>query len=154
MFLVRDSREERTNQIHKLMDVDVIIAVIMAAADFEWTCRRCILALGKSPTKYIREKQLKNATFRTYPKAWHTEVYPRLNKRIEDVLSKFTFDNKMNEAFILRNKLVHGEIGSVNTDYGREKVEELLIASTELTAFADKCGEPIYGRRLVRVKPR
>jgi len=155
MFLVRDTREERTKQIRKLMELDPVIAVIMAAADFEWTCRRCVLALGKSPTKHIREKVLHKASFAKYTGAWEKEVYPMWGKHIGEIIGESFFDNATNEAFILRNKLVHGEFGTVTDGYGREQVEKLLDASVKLTAFAaDTCGEPIYGRRIIRIKPR
>ena len=152
MFLVYDSHVERVKKIRSLIDFDIVIAVIVAAVYFEWTVRRAILALGASPTKYIRENYLKGATFKQYPQIWNKEVYPRLNKRIGDVLSNFAFGD--NPAFTLRNRIVHGELGSVKFDFGKEKVEEILTAIEELNNFAITQYEPLSGRRIVRKKAR
>ena len=154
MFLVQGTRPERSDKIRSLMDIDINVAVIIAAADFEWTCRRCILALGKSPTKYIREELLAGATFSKYPGIWDKEVYPMVGEHINEVLTTFRFDRTTNDAFKLRNKLVHGESGPVSFNYGREKAEEILLASEELSNFAMKKHEPIYGRMIRRTKTK
>jgi hypothetical protein len=154
MFFVNDSRDERNNKIRSLIDTDICIAVLVAAADFEWTCRRCILALGCSPTKHIRENVLKGATFTQYPRKWNIEVYPRFSIHIDAILPHGFLFNKDNEAFELRNKIIHGECGFVKFDYGKEKVEEILLASNKLTEFAKNQYDPIYGRRIMRTKAR
>ena len=55
MFLINDTMEERHQTIRSFLSSDPMIAVILAAADFEWTVRRAILALGTLPTKEIRK---------------------------------------------------------------------------------------------------
>ena len=151
MFLVHDTHEERLELIRKLAKIDMAVAVIIAAMYFEWTYRRAILALGCSTTKVIREEILDGATFNDYPRIWNKEVYPRLNIHIEDVLKNFTFKN--NPALTLRNKLVHAESGTVKSDYGNEKVEEIISAIEGLNKFALKYYEPL-SRKIVRRKPR
>ena len=54
MFLVADNRNDRDLLIKSYFDAEPAISILLAAADFEWTVRRAILALGKSPTKHIR----------------------------------------------------------------------------------------------------
>ncbi len=59
MFLVRDRIEARHEKIRTFMGSDdAAIAVLLAAADFERTVRRAILALGNTPTKQLRTKVL------------------------------------------------------------------------------------------------
>ncbi|MDL2279801.1 hypothetical protein LJC15_03945 [Desulfovibrio sp. OttesenSCG-928-G11] len=146
MFLVTDDREERSKKIREFIDIDVEVAVLVAAADFEWTCRRCILALGTSPTKYIRNNVLKGKTFTKYPQIWKQEVYPMYLISIEDLLPNFSF--KGNAAFDLRNQIIHGEVGKVKFENGKETVEEILSATERLTDFAEEKGYPI--NRMIR----
>ena len=56
MFSIYETRENREELLNKLLEVDRCIALVIAFLDFEWTIRRCILALGRSPTRVIREK--------------------------------------------------------------------------------------------------
>ena len=151
MFLVSDNREYRSQKIRSLIDIDIEIAVLVAAADFEWTCRRCILSLGQSPTKYIREHVLKKATLSKYPTAWKQEVSSRGYVTIEEIIPNFKF--KDNAAFDLRNKIIHGELGTVNFDFGKETVENILSASEALANFAEDHLEGIY-RMIKRIKKR
>jgi hypothetical protein len=54
-LLVSDTQENRHAQIRRLLvDQKAVIAVLLAAADVEWTIRRAIIALGTSPTAYLR----------------------------------------------------------------------------------------------------
>src|SRR5947209_7425665 len=59
MFFVDDSREGREARIASfLIDADAAIAVLLAAAHFEWVTGRAIMALGNSPNKLLRPKLL------------------------------------------------------------------------------------------------
>lgn len=151
MFLVNDTREKRTEKIRKFMDLDISIAVIIAAADFEWTCRRCILALGKSPTKQMKETG--GVLFRCngldkYKNAWKQEVQPIHGKSLPQVIHEWEFFKT--SGFPLRHKLVHGISGTTGREYGMKAVESILSASIDLTNFAESHEEPIYGRKIVR----
>jgi hypothetical protein len=57
MFWVRDSREERYSRIRKFLTKDdAAIAVLLAAANLEWTLRRATILLGKSERTTLRNK--------------------------------------------------------------------------------------------------
>ena len=56
MFSIYETREDREKLLHDLKELDPCVALVIAFLDFEWTVRRCILALGKSPTKDIHAK--------------------------------------------------------------------------------------------------
>jgi hypothetical protein len=54
MFKIYETRENREELMKKILSEDPCVALVIAFIDFEWTVRRCILALGKSTTKDIR----------------------------------------------------------------------------------------------------
>ena len=56
MFNIYETRSDRDLFLNKLKEMDPCVALVIAFLDFEWTVRRCILALGLSSTKNIREK--------------------------------------------------------------------------------------------------
>lgn len=56
MFKIYETRENREELMKKILSEDPCVALVIAFIDFEWTVRRCILALGKSVTKDIRAK--------------------------------------------------------------------------------------------------
>lgn len=154
MFLINDKQSSRHNKIRKHLSKDPAIAVILAAADFEWTARRAILALGRSPTKTI------NGRFETERKGgpdalkeyWKCEVKPRLGTDLASIVSDW---QRLNEkSYRLRNSLVHGAVGSVGGEYATQAVETMLSASKAIADYASEQGEPVYGRRIRRLKQR
>lgn len=56
MFNIYETRENRVKLLQELKDLDPCVGLVIAFLDFEWTLRRCILSLGKSPTKEIRQE--------------------------------------------------------------------------------------------------
>ncbi len=151
MFLVQDTRKERTTKIQALASEDLGVAVIIASADFEWTCRRCILALGTSPTKSIREATLHKCTgLDKYKDAWKKEVFPRFGVKLPELITDWAYFKK--SAFVLRHKLVHGVSGTTGLSYGTNALNSILAASVALTAFAETKNCTIYGRQIRRYK--
>ena len=149
MFLVKDSISERHRKIRSM---NPFAGVILAAADFEWTVRRAILALGTQPTKVIRESLGQASGLDKYKKVWADEVFPRTGKRLPDVIPGWDFFKK--DAYKLRHRLVHGAKGTVGEDFARERQECILAASRALNDFAQEQGEPLYGRAIRRLNPR
>ena len=109
-FLVGDSQADRHSKIRGfLSEGEPVIAVLLAAADFEWTVRRAILALGTSPNVEIRSGVLAKCTgLDKYTEAWRFEVKGRTNCGLPEV---FTNWGLFREAFELRHRLVHGVVG-------------------------------------------
>jgi hypothetical protein len=56
------------------------------------------------------------------------------------------------QAYPLRNKLVHWAERQVTGPYASSTVDALLAASTSVAEYAEKHGEPIYGRKIRRLK--
>ena len=153
MFLVDDTRKERSEKIRSLIDSDLSLAALSAVLDFEWTLRRCILALGKSPTMTIRMEILDKATFKDYTRIWNEEVYPSVKIKLKDLLPDFKINDK--HIFTLRNRIFQGELeayGFVKFHYTKLDVEMILSASEKLTKFAEEKNKPIYDRRIIRNK--
>ena len=151
MFLVHDTLEERQEKIASYDDP--FVAVLLAAADFEWTVRRAILALGISTTKEIKEDVLSRCSgLDKYKDAWKKEVEPLTGKGLSEIIPDWQYVKE--KAYPLRNRLVHGIEGSVTSQYAQERVKAILSASKAVAEFADSFGEPLYGRRIVRLKRR
>lgn len=155
MFLVSDTRAKRNRLITILLKISPAVAVIIAAADFEWTCRRCILACGKSPTKEIKLDSnilYHCSSLKKYRMAWDKEVTPRLSRDLNSFISDISYFE--NTAYKLRHKLVHGSSGSTGMNHARQVVKAFLAVSTRLTIFAKENNEPILGRKIIRRKAR
>jgi hypothetical protein len=153
MFLVSDTPKARHEKIRSFLEREPVIAVLLAAVDFEWTVRRAILALGRNPTKFIRENVINRASgLGDYKDSWRDEVKPSFRVGLAEVIPAWEFFKT--EAYPLRNRLVHGVSGVVGTAYAAERVEAILKASAALVTFAECHKEPIYGRHIRRSKPR
>ena len=151
MFLVHDTLEERQKMI--LSCEDPFIAVLLAAADFEWTIRRAILALGTRETKTIKDEVLARCFgLDGYKEAWMKEVQPLTDKGLTDIIPNWQYFRE--QAYPLRNRLIHGIEGTVTPQYAKERVAAFLSASKALAEFDESCGEPVYGRKIIRLKRR
>ncbi|ARN57186.1 hypothetical protein [Sedimentisphaera salicampi] len=154
MFLVKDTIEQRDELIKSLEDLDTAVAVVIAAAHFEWTLRRCILALGTNPTKEIKDEEgalYKCCGLDGYKDAWKEEVKNQTGENLAEVVSSW---EEVRKAFELRNRLVHGSGGSTGKEYGRDRIDVLLKSARELTDYAEKHGKKIYGNNIVRKEKR
>lgn len=150
MFLVNDTLENRQDTI---ASYEPFVGVILAAADFEWTVRRAILALGSSPTKEIRKNILgQSSGLENYKNAWKKEVELLTGKKLTEIIPNW---QKFKEtAYPLRHRLVHGVEGTVTPEYADDSIKAMLAASKSIADFADSLGEPLYGRRIIRRKSR
>lgn len=150
MFLVSDTLSGRQK---KIRGYEPFVGVVLAAADFEWTVRRGILALGVSPTKEIREGVLHRCSGPgKYKAAWKEEAKLFTGKSLPDVIPDWRYFKE--KAFPLRHRLVHGVDGSVTNDYASERIESILAASKAIVDLAVAHDEPIYGRQIRRIRRR
>jgi hypothetical protein len=154
LFLVSDCRSSREAKIRSFLQEDPAVAIILAAADFEWTVRRAIVALGHSPTKLIRNEVLaKRHGLDEYKDAWKQEVTGRVGgKGLAELVPNWEFFKK--KAYDLRHKIIHGATSSVSVAYAQPRLEAMLAASAAVTKFAADKGEPLYGRMIRRLKAR
>jgi hypothetical protein len=154
MFFVNDSIDARHSKIRRHIEKDAALGLILAAIDFEWTVRRAILALGKSPTKIIKEEVLatgRRSGLKHYEECWSSEVLPlHRNNPLSELIGEW---ETLRKAFFLRNKLVHG-LATAGEPFARFRTDTLLAASRKLFDFSQEHDSPIYGRRIVRLKER
>lgn len=92
MFDLSDKRGKRRRIIFGEAQIDAQKGVVMAAIDFEWTCRRAVLALSKNPAVNIYDKFLKELAEVTDGSkrlmAWLTSARQFIDKCGEDHLIK------------------------------------------------------------------
>jgi len=152
-FLVDDTQPDRHDRIRLfLANRENVIAVLLAAADFEWTVRRAILALGTSPNADIRSKVLSRCSgLEKYKEAWTREVKQQRGKCLKEVVSNW---DEFKEAYKLRHTLVHGVAGTTGRDYAEVRINRILAASAAVCAYSLDQGIDLYSRLPVRQRPR
>lgn len=155
MFLVNDSLESRQKLIRSfVIQGQSTIAVLLAAADFERTVRRAIMALGTSTTKHIRLTVLGRENirgFNGYLKAWNAEVARHVGVGLKEVIGDW---DQLAAAFALRNQLIHGEKGSAGLEYAARKAEVILNGASAIHVFAAKHDADLAAPLKRRLKPR
>lgn len=123
-----------------------MLAVLMAAANFEWTVGRCILFFGFEPNVNLREKLSRCHGLEKYKNLWKEELtrkdptIPPLTKIVEN-WAEFT------DAFNLRHILIHGR-GTCSRNMAEKPVSKKcfwqlmpcmilrgLVEKTLMTAF-------------------
>lgn len=147
-FLVGEPQEVRHARIVELLTTDgAVIAALLAAADFEWTIRRCIYALGCSPTAQLRE--IRVAGLNGYAKLWAKEVARGGEPQLLALLPPIAL---VERAMALRHELIHGVRRSTGAQYATHQVQTLLNASKLLSEYAKLRGVDISSR--LRSRPR
>ena len=153
MFLVSDTLQSRQDKVRSFLVHEPAIAVLLAAADFEWTVRRAILALGYRPNSIIRRESLHRCSgIDGYTEAWMKEVVPYRRKRLPAIIPNWRFFKE--QAYGLRHKLIHGINTSPGASYAEIRCDSILKASASLVVFANKRNVDLYGRLPVRRKER
>jgi len=153
MFLITDTLEGRQTKIRSFLVAEPAIAVLLAAADFEWTVRRAILALGYRPNAIIRKESLHRCSgIDEYKGAWVKEVVPYRKKRLPNIIPNWKYFKE--EAYDLRNKLIHGVSTTPGRKFAKDRCEAILKASAALVGYANRRGVDLYGRLPVRRKER
>jgi hypothetical protein len=148
MFFVGDQPEHRKKKIRDYLRREPMIAVLLAAANFEWTVGRCILVLGTSPNVELREQLARCHGLDKYKKLWRDElmvVDPTIPP-LAQVIKKW---ESFKEAFVLRHKLIHGR-GTCSRNMALEPVELMLSAADDLNEFAASRGKNLHDRLPVR----
>ena len=157
MFYVNDKQQERHDFVlSHLTEQAASIAIILASIDFEWTLRRAILAMGKSPTKVIRKSAFVTLQggYMAYKDLWRAEVQPRTGLRIDQAITNWSSLCGSNGAASVRGSIVHGASVPITVDRARVHVENWLSASRALEKLALKIERRSLFRRIVRRKAR
>ena len=154
MFIVTDTRERRHEKIRSFLPGEPVIAILLAAVDFEWTVRRAIIALGTNTNRVIRDTVLDRCHGPDdYKKAWKAEVARQVDRSLAQVVPRWSFVR--GEAFLLRHQVVHGLKGLPSSRKTADRVEAFLQGSEAIDKLAEVHGVQLFGKRLpVRRKPR
>lgn len=156
MFFVDDNQESRHLFIRNHLSKETAsIAMILASIDFEWTLRRAILSLGRSPTKEIREKLKRlNGGYEKYKTLWNGEVYPRIGLGLDKVVRNWSKLHGKGSASEARGAIVHGASVPVSVERATIHVQNWLAGSRMIESLALKHGGASLFRRIVRFKSR
>lgn len=150
MFLVGDTLDIREEKIRSFLPEEPFIAVLLAAAHFEWTIRRAIILLSKKPNKTTREELKKCSGLSAYKDVWKNLVKPNYRVSLPELVRNWEFFKK--EAFPLRHRLIHGVKATVGKNYGLERAECILGASHAIAEFVKEQGYNVFSRLKVRRK--
>jgi len=149
MFTYKETIEARRAKIESFLTKEhSAVAVIMAAANFEWTLRRAILALGMKPTVALRKEIEKTSGIEGYRDQWKKELVAGV-KGLPAVIPGWA---DLKESYKLRHELVHGNKGTTGLGYARKRVEAFLSASETLNQYVIAKGAVIYGKKIRRTK--
>ena len=155
MFRVKDGRDKRKCMIARYAVLEPYIGVLVAAADFEWTCRRSILALSKDPTAEIKEELFQKQRWGLkLAKAWEQKICQTKCSKIKfheifDVwakenMSSYVLWADIEYAMMWRNRLIHGVENDIGESEGYDCVNILECANDILDAFVKEKGGDIY----------
>lgn len=151
MFLVGDASDAREARIRSFLRSEPPIAVILGAVHVEWTLRRAVLALGRTPNVVLRQQMARCHGLDQYKELWRVEVAAGGRApTLPHVVRRWP---ELRRAFLLRHRLVHGA-SACGADYAAPKVEVLLESAANLRAFCAGHGIDLYARLPVRRAPR
>jgi hypothetical protein len=151
MFLVSDDSPTREVRIRAALTTEPPLAVILGAVHVEWTVRRAILALGRSPNVVLKVQLTRAHGLDQYKDLWKTEVVQaRHVPTLPQIVGRWV---ELRKAFTLRHRLVHGA-SSCTADYAAPKVTVLIEAAADIRTFCRTQGVDLHARLPIRRKLR
>lgn len=150
MFFVSDTEAHKHNRINGFLPQEPMIAVLLAAANFEWTVGRYILFFGKSPNTDIRAALIKTFGLERYKDLWRDEISQH-DSSIPPLTQVVRNWKQFKEAFDMRHKLIHGR-GTCTTKMATDPVAQMLSAVADLYALARSRGKDLNSRAPIRRK--
>ncbi len=159
MFDLSDKRNKRRKTIIGHAHFDPGMGVVLAAMDFEWTCRKAIVALSGTPTVILYEKFFNRYTsIKKLMKAWQDEVSPHLKGKcsLVDVICKNGItEEQVKDAMKCRNVVVHGTESRTFAQECRWAVCVLEDACDNVAAFVEAQGDgKTIFKRVSRSRPK
>jgi hypothetical protein len=150
MFFVGDKPHHREQKIRRYLEEDPMIAILLAAANVEWTIGRCIIFFSISPNIEVRERLAKCHGLDKYKELWKDEL--TLNDSsiplLTQVIKKWP---DFRNAFVLRHRLIHGR-GTCSRSMALQPIELMLSAVNDLHEFASSRGDDLHERVPIRRK--
>lgn len=159
MFDLSDKRNKRRKTILGYAHFDPGLGVVLAAMDFEWTCRKAIVALSGTPTVILYERFFNRYTsLKKLAEAWDVEVKPNLEHKcsLNDTVCRNGITlNQVLDAMKCRNVVVHGTESRTFAQECRWAVCVLEDACDNVAAFveAQGGGKSIF-KRVSRSRPK
>jgi hypothetical protein len=151
MFLVGDSPEWRDAKIRRYLRQEPSVAVLVAAAHFEWTVCRAVVFLSLTPNRELRRGMRDVYGLREYKRFWRDEVAAvRNGKTLPVVVRNWSAVAK---AFEMRNRLVHGR-DRATRNMALPHVDALLIAAANIRDYCSQLGVDFNCRLPVRRSSR
>lgn len=155
MFRVHDGRKKRKSIVTKYAAKDPFVGVLLAAADFEWTCRRAILAMGKGSTVGIRCELFEQKAFGLkLNKGWEKQVKQKSKwiTKFEDIFSVWAREHclayviwaDIEYAMMWRHKLIHGAESDIGDADGYKCVNIFECACDILCKYLSCHNVDIY----------
>jgi hypothetical protein len=148
MFFVGDRPDQRERKIRKYLDEDPMVAILLAAANFEWTAGRCILFFSTAPNVKVRERLATCHGLKKYKELWKDELIkhdPSI-PAIAQVVKQWA---EFEKAFKLRHRLIHGR-ATCSRQMAAEPLEYMLAAANDLNEFARSRGKDLHQRAPIR----
>ncbi len=147
MFLVGEEPRVRERRIRHYLQSDPSVAVLVAAAHFEWTICRAVLLLSQTPNRELRRRMESVYGLKRYKDLWRDEVLSQgAGSTLPGVVSNWE-DVKV--AFEWRNRLIHGR-DRCTRKMAKPKVEALLEGAAHVRAFCQLRGADFRQRLPVR----
>lgn len=149
MFLVSHSLEWRARVVRDFLDKHASVALVVAAAYFEWTLCRALVALSRRPNKELREALGSVYGLQKYKDFWWAEQQDQpSSRRLPEVVADW---DAVTRAFDARNRLVHGR-DRFTRNLASPHVETLLGAVRGIHKYAESRGVDLGQRLRVRKK--
>jgi len=149
MFLVSHPLGYRALVIRELLRKQPSIALVVAAAYFEWTLSRALVALSERPNRELREALENIYGLAHYRDFWWSELqHLSEHQRLTEVIRNW---HAVTQAFQQRNRLVHGRDRHTR-NMATPHVECLLAAVNDLREYAQSHGFDLDRRLPVRKK--
>jgi hypothetical protein len=146
MFLVNDGFERRERRVRSFLYREPVVAVLLAAGNFEWTLYRAIVSLGNDPNVELREKMSRIYGLDRYKEFWREEIACQPGGR---PLTEIVNWSALRVAFCLRNKLIHGR-DRCTTKMSIPQVEIMLQAAADVHNYCLSRNVNLDGRLRVR----
>lgn len=151
MFLVSDSLQNRAELIRYFLKRYPSVSLVVAAAYFEWTVSRALVALSTRPNRDVREAMAKVFGPERYKDFWRSEFCSAARFRaLPEVVKDW---HGVTHAFVERNRLVHGRDRHTR-NMAAPHVEVLLSAVSDIYEYVLSQGINLQKRMPVRRKPR
>lgn len=134
MFFVSDTEDFKIRKIRSYLNREPMIAVLLAAANWEWAVGRCILFLGKTANVELRDALSWCHGLDAYKDLWKEELCA--GDPLILPLSRIVSDwQGFREAFNLRHRLIHGK-GTCSRNMASAPIEKMIKATSDVYSFA------------------